>query len=347
MSSSDGEKGIVLGQMIVSKIAQEMIHNSYLSVPGWDGIANKNGLCRDKKRAVQDPNAPVKSDGSLDLPYRSYDEDVCLFSYEEHLERLNLKPEDPWLLIGARNLGNNLRIVGYDFQRGVLELDGESAISSDREYCCLCKTQDGNLIVDRVSFASGIPSRKDLSWAVSGQELVWDGKPSPIEKIIPYTYDLRHVWRIEGRTMAEMGARAYGGDLIEEMIDRFMELSDGLPSVMSDKLIRLAEQRGYSRERHYLHNAIGVTEDGKEVVIVQRHGSFEDVGETLARAGAFRAIELDQGGSCSVMMGGTDQFIPGRTIFASHYFRPRGSALLIFKLSSLSAEVFAEDSSLL
>lgn len=125
-----------------------------------------------------------------------------------------------------------------------------------------------------------------------------------------------------------------------------MDLSDNSPDTLADELIKLASQRGYQRERHYLHNAIGVTEDGKEVVIVQRHGSFEDVAETLANAGAFRAIELDQGGSCSVMMGGSNQFSPGRIIFASHYFRPRGLALLVFKLKTMEG-IITENSDLL
>lgn len=352
MHSSGSEHQIALGQMIVVRIPQELIADPYLSVPGWEKLTGTNGLCRDKKRALDDPNAPTYSegldeDGSVKLPYRSYDEKACLLPYEEHLQRLNLKPEDPWLLVGIRNLGNNLRIIGYDAQRGVLELNGENATTSGREYCCLCKTQNGKLAIDRVRFPNGKPSLDDLVWAASGQELVWGGEPATIDKIIPYTYDLRHVWRIEGQAITGMGSHAYAGEHIEEMIDLFVKLSDEPPDTVADQLIKLAEKRKYKRQCQYLHSAIGVTGDGKAAILVQRHGRFEDIAKTLAQAGADRAIELDQGGSCSVIMGGTREFRPGRTIFASHYFRPRGLALLIFKLRELGRDVLTEDSGLL
>ena len=336
---------ITLGQMIVLQIPQELIADPHLSVPSWDDLKNTYGYCRDKKRASEDPNAPPQR------PYRSYDEKTCLLPYEEHLQRLNLKPEDPWLIGGVRNLGNNLRIIGYDAQRGLLELNGEKATQSGREYCCLCKTPK-RLAIHRVQFPDGQPTSdeisEDLLWAVSGQELVWDGKPAPIEKIIPYTYDLRHVWHIEGESLVGMGTHAYAGEHIEEMIDRFVELAETQPdAVVAHKLKELAEKRGYERECHYLHSAIGISADGNTVIIVQRHGAFEDVAQTIVQAGAYRAIELDQGGSCSMMMGGTKEFSPGRTLLASHYFRPRGLGLLVFKLKELNKQVFTENSDLL
>lgn len=328
--------GIELGQMIILRLPQELIEECHLSVPKWDELNGKVGLCRDRKRAG--PGAT--------LPYRGYDEKNCLLPYEEHLDALNLKPEDAWLLIGIRNIGNNLRIIAWDRERGLLELDGENATTSARSYCCLCKANDGRLLIDELSFAGGKLSRSDLIWAASGQKLVWDGKPVAIDEIIPYTYDLRHVWRIPGTRVAGMG-RAYAGGLIEEMINEFMEVADWPPQKAADKLIKFAMGKGYSRECDYLHSAIGISENGGTAIIVQRHGSFEKIAKTLIDVGAYRAIELDQGGSCSVMIGGSSQFSPGRTIFASHYFRPTGLALLVFRLGQLGEETFAEKSQLL
>jgi hypothetical protein len=332
---------ISIGQMIVLQIPQETIRKCHLSIPAWDMINGTVGFCRDHKRA--EPGQP--------LPYRGYDHETCLFSYEEHLRRLHLTSKDPWLLIGARNLGNNLRIIGYNSELGLLELKGEMAASSCREYTCLYSTHSDKQAIDRITFTegkprlSGIPA--EISWAISGQELVWDGVPAPIERIIPYTYDLRHVWNMPGELVDDMGPRPYAGDSIEELIGCFMELEERPNHEIAGRLMELAAEKGYVRERNYLHNAVGISKEGDMLIIVQRHGAFEEVAQTLIQAGAWRAIELDQGGSCSVMMGDAEGFDVGRTIFASHYFRPRGLSLLVLHLMSMSRQDFSENSSLI
>lgn len=338
---------IDIGQKIVIRLPQELITDCHLSIPRWDELKGGNGYCRDKERASQDPNAPAYVTGSdpqgnppfaSRLPYRSYDEGVCLLPYEDHLQRLGLKPEDPWLVIGARNLGNNLRIVGWRRDKGLLELNGEDA--TKREYHCLCKRKAKNLSIEKVRFSKeGEPlselGESDLVWAVSGQNLLWDGKTPDIEQIIPYTYDLRHVWEIPA-----------GGPL-EEMMGKFMAVANLLPQEAASELMNFAASRNYRRECNYLHSAVGISEHGETISIVQQHGRFEDMAETLKHAGAYRAIELDQGGSCSITIGGTRSFSPGRIIFASHYFRPRALSLIVFRLSHLDGETFDEASNLL
>lgn len=338
---------IDIGQKIVIRLPQELITDCHLSVPGWDELRGKNGYCRDRGRASQDPNAPTfvaskDAQGNplleFRLPYRSYDEGICLLPYEDHLQRLGLRPEIPWLLIGARNLGNNLRIIGWRKDKGLLELNGENA--TKREYHCLCKRNAKGLSIEKIKFSKeGKPISKlsagDLVWAISGQKLLWDGKPGDIKEIIPYTYDLRHVWEIPA------------GDPIEEITDKFMAVANLSPQEAAGKLIDFAASKNYRRECNYLHSAIGISEHGETMTIVQQHGKFEDTAETLKRAKAYRAIELDQGGSCSIMIGGTRAFSPGRIIFASHYFRPRALSLVAFRLSQLSEETLNEDSNLL
>lgn len=338
---------IDIGQKIVIRLPQELIIDCHLSVPGWDELKGKNGYCRDKERANQDPDAPTFVAGKdaqgnplfkFRLPYRSYDEGICLLSYEDHLQRLGLKPEDPWLILGARNLGNNLRIIGWREDKGLLELSDENV--TKREYHCLCKRNAKGLSIEKIEFSEeGEPisklSESNLIWAVSGQKLLWDGKVADIKEIIPYTYDLRHVWKIPA------------DDSIEEIMNKFMAVANLLPQEAADDLINFAASKGFRRECSYLHSAIGISEYGETMIIVQQHGKFEDVAETLKHAGAYRAIELDQGGSCSIMIGGTEGFSPGRTISASHYFRPRALSLIVFHLSQLSKETFNEDSNLL
>lgn len=338
---------IDIGQKIVIRLPQELITDCHLSIPGWNELKGKNGYCRDKERAGQDPNAPTFVAGrdaqgnpllEFRLPYRSYDEGMCLLPYEEHLHRLGLKLEDLWLVIGARNLGNNLRIIGWRKDKGLLELNGENA--TKREYHCLCKRKAKNLSVEKIKFSKeGKPiselGESDLIWAISGQNLLWEGKGTDIGEIIPYTYDLRHVWEIPA------------GDPLEEITDKFMAVANLLPQEAVDELINFAASKNYKRQCNYLHSAVGVSEHGETIIIVQQHGKFEDIAATLKRAGAYRAIELDQGGSCSIMIGGTRSFSPGRIIFASHYFRPRALSLIVFRLSQLNEETFSEDSNLL
>lgn len=338
---------IDIGQKIVIRLPQELITDCHLSIPWWDELKGRNGYCRDKERASQDPNAPTFVTGSdpqgnplsmFRLPYRSYDEGICLLPYEDHLQRLGLKPEDPWLVIGARNLGNNLRIIGWRRDKGLLELNGEDA--TKREYHCLCKRKAKSLSIEKVKFSKeGKPfselGESDLVWAVSGQNLLWDGKTADIEQIIPYTYDLRHVWEIPA-----------GGPL-EEMMDKFMAVANLLPQEAASELMNFAASKNYRRECNYLHSAVGISEHGETISIVQQHSRFEDIAETLKHADAYRAIELDQGGSCSIMIGGTRSFRPGRIIFASHYFRPRALSLIVFRLSQLDGETFDEASNLL
>ena len=186
-----------------------------------------------------------------------------------------------------------------------------------------------------------------MAWATSGQPLVWDGRPIGIDSIIPYTYDLRHVWVMPGQRVGRMGHRPYAGAAIEEMVDLFMAMSDRPSEEVARALTALAEQRGYPRERNYLHSAIGISQDGETVISVLRHGAFEDVAGSLIHAGAYRAIELDQGGSCGVLLGGTKELDSGRTTLASHYFRPRGTALLVFELDRSPEEAIREDGGLL
>jgi len=329
-----------LAQMIVLKIPQRIMEGSWLSVPGWEKLKLTNGLCRDRIRASQD----IKFTSlGLKLPYRSYDEKSCLLPYYRHLEILDLKSDDLWLIIGMRNLGNNLRIIGWNRSKGLLELNSENA-TFGREYCCLCKAEDGRLSINRVSFVNGMPNKEGLIWAGSGQELVWEGKPAHIENIIPYTYDLRHVWQIPGKMAYKMGPHANRGALIEEMCDEFVSVMDSTPSEVTRRLINLARAQGYERESNYLHSALGISEDGETLIVVQRHGKFEDIAETLIRAGAYRAIELDQGGSCSIIMGGSKDFNRGRIISSGHYFRPSGLSFLVFTVEELT---FIENSTLL
>ncbi|MDH7501859.1 MAG: hypothetical protein QHJ82_03975 [Verrucomicrobiota bacterium] len=334
---------ILLGQATVLRFPFSLMADCHLSFPAWDAVATTNGLCRDNIRAqaktgTQPGATETQPTARQPLPYRSYNADACLVHHARHLQEAGLKLHDPWFFVSARNLGNNLRIVAWTRSRGLFELNGEEAVSSGRVYTCLCKTESG-LAIDRLTFSSEGPlvggqAPQGLLWACSGQELVWDGKPNPIERIIPYTYDLRHVWQIP--VSGTLGSDGLGGASkeLEEMIDLFVRLRDRTPEETAKELIKLAAERAYERASDCLHNAVGITQDGREAVFVQCVGTFEDVAGRLIQAGAWRAIELDQGGSCVWMI--SDKDCPdGRVLAVSHYHRPRGLAALVFRLRSI------------
>lgn len=331
---------IEIGQTIVLKIPQELVTESWLSVPGWDKLKYTNGFCRDNLRAADDPAFAMNKQK---LPFRSYNEEACLFPYYAHLEKLGLSNSIPWLMTGARNLGNNLRIVGWKEHQGLLELNGENA-TNGRQYSCLLKKNDGLLTIERLTFHHEKPNLDNIVWATSGQELVWEGEPVPIERIIPYTYDLRHVWDIPGHDVTKMGSHPYRGDYIEEMCDLFVKTKDLTTNEAALQLTQLAEKRGYKRKKDYLHSAMGITQDGSTIIIVQRHGAFEDISQALVSAGAWRAIELDQGGSCAVITRGESDEQYGHFLSAGYYYRPRGLAFLVFGVRDT---LFKENSSLL
>jgi len=308
---------ILIEQRTVLKLPQEMISQAHLSVPGWSYLVGTNGLCRDTKRALYDPRAPRDSKGNLILPYRSYDSKKCLKTYSFHLESLGLKNADPWILLGVRNLGNNLRIVAFNLYKNpqILQLRGEN-LQSDRMYYCLTYNFEKRLNIEKVSFLNV----ENYEWIVSGPPLVWDGKAVSIEEIIPYEYDLRHIWKISNET---------------EIFDLWCELSEEEPEVIATKIQEFAFKKKYPRENSYLHTAIGISKDREYLIWLMAQGAFEDISRMLLQVGAWRAISLDQGGSCCLMRGGSFDFIPGKTISASHYFRPLALSLLIFELKKM------------
>lgn len=339
---------IRIAQMMVLRIPASLIAEAFLSIPKWEDLHGTTGFCRDSLRAAQDPGAPTEvGDGApkYRLPYRGYDYKCCALPYGEHLRLLELGAEDPFVLIGVRDLGNNLFRVAWHQERGLFELRGENASTSGKEYTCLCLDDQGRLRIERLQFTGGKPDRPGLIWCVSGPELVWSAEQAPLWRSLGYFYDLRHYWRFAGETMAGMGSKAYRGADIEAMCEYVSANAHRHPQEVLPELLQRGE--GMPRERDYLLNAMGLSPEG-DVIVVQRHGSVEDLAATLIHAGAERGILLDEGGSVSCLMGGSKEDFPGgRTLLASHYHRPRGLALLVFKLRELDQSMFDERSALL
>lgn len=330
------------GQCLVATLPRSLLAEPLLSIPAFETLRGGLGFCRDTVRARIDPN------WHGELPYRAYSVEPCLRSYEKHLESLGLASADPWLLVGARNVGNNLGYVAWTRERGLLELYGEHA-ARGRAYFCLCRTQERRLQLRSLRFTGreGAPDIPDLDWAVSGQPLVMNGEVVPLSRIAAEAYDPRHLWRLPGERMELMGPHPYRGREIERYADFWVERMHEPWETAGRALVRYAEDHGWPRQRDYLQSAMGLTRDESTVIFVQRHGTYEEVAQTLLHAGAWNALELDQGGSCSFVLGGSARFPTGRTLLASHYFRPRALALLALRLHRLDPGVIGEASRLL
>jgi len=280
-------------QELVIEIPGQTVAQAFLSVPRWDSLNARGGIVRDRRRSA-------KVAAGKPLPAFDVSSDAKL-PYDLHLAELGLSPRDPLIVVGARNLGNNLRIVAYKKEKGLLQLFGEDADKGERDYFCLCYMHGGAVEPHTLRFAGGRISDVDgktvspdteatVRWALSGQPLLWNGKTDE-HAIILNTYDLRHFWHIptgEGR----FGERGHAGELVEELATILVATGD------ANALKERAAELGMQREQDYLHSAIGVSEEGN-LVLAQLHGSFELVADRLRKAGATHAIELEEGGSVS------------------------------------------------
>jgi hypothetical protein len=306
-----------------------MIERVFLSMPAWAAFSGRGGIVRDRIRQRR-----LKKRGAL--PVYDLPPDGKL-AYDEHLSRLGLSAGEPLLVISARNLGNNLRIIAYRRGEALMQLLGEGAETGRRPYWCLCCVDGGRLEAHRLRFDADAIGEIDgrtgnrgragrIQWALSGQPLLWDGRFRSNDVLLN-TYDLRHIYNTE-TGQGRHGARSQEGHNAADLITTLVR-TDSAAAVRQK-----AGQLGLRPERHYFHSAIGLDRRG-DVVLVQCHGSFRRVAETLRAAGAAHAIELDEGGSVSAHLvyqprEGTQ--LQDHRILASHYFRPRASALLVFKL---------------
>jgi hypothetical protein len=328
---TENREAIRIRQELLLEIPRQVVEAAILSVPEWDKLSGHAGIVRDRTRA--EIIAPGK-----ELPIRDFAQGVKP-PYDEHLSRLGLCPNDPLVVIGARNLGNNLRIVAYRKGKGLLQLRGEDAHKGERDYHCLCSMGTGAVEAHtlrfkekgQISHMDGEPveaaAAAPIQWALSGQPLLWNGETN-LDTIILNTYDLRHVWKIrtgEGR----FGTREESGKAVEDLVTMLVESGD------VDQVKGLAEELDLPRENDYFHSAVGVSQEGN-LVIAQLHGSFERVADRLRKAGAIHAIELEEGGSVSthfISKRMEQETVSESRIFASHYFRPKASALLILKVA--------------
>ena len=137
---------------------------------------------------------------------------------------------------------------------------------------------------------------------------------TPIEEIAADFYDIRHVLAFDPRR--EAGERIC------------QEIYDGYPATFAANVQRAWRERGVPRAR-YVHNAVGVSPS--EVIVVQREGTIEEIGQALVDAGAEDGVILDNGGSVVCWVWWANLYAGG-TVSTTVDYRPDSTSAIAFIL---------------
>lgn len=242
------------------------------------------------------------------------------------------------ILVGNRNLGNNLWFVAWhkDQNPRCLHLRTEPVL--ERTYSCLVWYKDRDLAIEPLEFKRGhtdlLPYRasdgacmaEQISWCTYGQQVLRDGELVSIEEIIDEFYDIRHVLYY-----SVMGRYDHGQAELREIYQ-------GYPETYKMKVVA-AWREGRPRSR-YLHNAVGAGPD--QIIVLQRHGTVEEIGQWLRQEGAEDGIILDNGGSVfprawwpfrdTLEAAGKRIARAGNVIFSAPGWRPLTISLVAFVL---------------
>ncbi len=213
----------------------------------------------------------------------------------EHLLRLGLVDRSDTVArravaITNRNLGTNHGHVAWQRTQSprvfrILEdpLDRGS-------YSCVCAWRDGRLAIDDLRFDvpldrvhdanDGRDLTDDLEWATAGQRILRGGRVARVDEIAHHFYDIRHVLAFDHH-------RAAGNEVRRG-------LYRGYPAEFQANIRAAWAESGVPRAR-YAHNALGLS--SRELIILQREGTIEEIATMLSEAGAEEGIILDNGGS--------------------------------------------------
>ena len=210
---------------------------------------------------------------------------------EVHLERLGVvdgegRARRRAVAISNRNLGTNHGHVAW--QRGerprLFRIHEDPILSRVASF--LTVRSGGGIAIeeleidpaqDRLLDRDGRDASDRIEWATVGQRVLRAGRVTPIEEIAADFYDVRHVLAFDPRREA--------GERIRQ------EIYAGYPATFAANVQRAWRERGVPRAR-YVHNAVGV--NANEVIVVQREGTIEEIGQALVDAGADRRRDSRQ-----------------------------------------------------
>ena len=247
---------------------------------------------------------------------------------EAHLERLGVvdgegRARRRVVAISNRNLGTNHGHVAW--QRGeqprLFRIHEDPLLSPVASF--LTVASDGGIGIeeleidpaqDRLLNRDGRDASERIAWATAGQRVVRAGRVTPIDEIAAQFYDIRHVLAFDPRR--EEGERVR------------REIYDGYPATFAANVQRAWRDRGVPRAR-YVHNAVGV--NANEVIVVQREGTIEEIGQALIDAGAGDGVILDNGGSVVCWVWWANDY-RGGIISPTVDYRPPGTSAIVFEL---------------
>jgi hypothetical protein len=297
-------------------IPREELEQCLLSMPGWEELVHSYGYIRHRVLdmpdglelpASQDPETGqwFKGDRGIrryKVPPEEHLEPTVGFEDRSAVHGLNLvdehgRPTHRLILIGNRNLGNNPGFVAWHSEKSprLFHLKGENV--QGRTFTMLTSWKNGDLSIEPITFKPsregyapclppGHPRKEeDILWCTFGQQVLRKGKIVPIEEIVDQFYDIRHVFWFPLHPIGERRCSP-----AEEQLARIYE---NYPSAFREKA--LGELRAGRPRSRYLHNAVGIAPD--KVIILQRHGTVEEIGHWLREKGAEDGLILDNGGS--------------------------------------------------
>lgn len=297
-------------------IPREELEQCLLSMPGWEELVHSYGYIRHRVLdmpdglelpASQDPETGqwFKGDRGIrryKVPPEEHLEPTVGFEDRSAVHGLNLvdehgRPTHRLILIGNRNLGNNPGFVAWHSEKSprLFHLKGENV--QGRTFTMLTSWKNGDLSIEPITFKPsregyapclppGHPRKEeDILWCTFGQQVLRKGKIVPIEEIVDQFYDIRHVFWFPLHPIGERRCSP-----AEEQLARIYE---NYPSAFREKA--LGELRAGRPRSRYLHNAVGIAPD--KVMILQRHGTVEEIGHWLREKGAEDGLILDNGGS--------------------------------------------------
>jgi len=346
---------------LVLSIPKEELEQCLLSMPGWEELVNSYGYIRHRLLDMPDGlELPASQDPRTGQWLRG-DRGIKRYKVppEQHLEPavgieggsavhgLNLVdgygcPTRRLILIGNRNLGNNPGFVAWHSEKSpqLFHLKGEKV--ENRTFTMLTSWKDGDLSIEPITFKPdggsykpylppGHPRKEEtIAWCTYGQQVLRKGKIVPIEESIDQFYDIRHVLWFPLHPIGE------GRCSVAE--EEFMKIYENYPEAFHENTLRELKS-GRPRSR-YLHNAVGIASD--RIIILQRHGTPEEIGQWLREEGAEDGLILDNGGSVftwawwaykdTIRVEEKVIIRTGNVIFSSPDWRPPTISLIAFVL---------------
>ena len=297
---------------LLLRLERSEISSAQLSVVNRDRLMALPGMPR--HRDATDDEARGIADAKLPI--------------EVHLERLGVvdgegRARRRAVAISNRNLGTNHGHVAW--QRGerprLFRIHEDPILSRVASF--LTVRSVGAIAIeeleidpaqDRLLDRDGRDASDRIEWATVGQRVVRAGRVTPIEEIAAHFYDVRHVLAFD--------PRREGGERIRQ------EIYAGYPATFAANVQRAWRERGVPRAR-YVHNAVGV--NANEVIVVQREGTIEEVGQALVDAGATDGVILDNGGSVVCWVWWANAY-RGGIISPTVDYRPPGTSAIVFEL---------------